>query len=182
MENLENQNVEQDSYKTGSTKPPKSRGGLVAGLLVAVILLAGVSSILGVMNIQLFRMLEEEKEQAFSVAPTQQASVPFNAAQDAFGTPKLGVTVKSISELDQRYFHLPVGVLVSKVNPKGCAASAGIAVGDMILSVSGISVETAEALGQALHDFRAGESVEVEFYRYRTKQLRKVTVILEAEG
>ena len=63
MENLENQNVEQDSYKTGSTKPPKNRGGLVAGLLVAVILLAGVCSILGLMNVQLFRMLQAEKKQ-----------------------------------------------------------------------------------------------------------------------
>jgi predicted metalloprotease with PDZ domain len=182
MENLDNQNVEQDSYKTGSTKPPKSRGGLVAGLLVAVILLAGVSSILGVMNIQLFRMLEEKTELPFSVAPTQQASVPFHAAQDVFGTPKLGVTVEGISELDRRYYHLPVGVLVTQLDPRGCAGKAGIADGDMILSVSGISVETAEALDQALQDFRAGESVEVEFYRYRTKQLQKVTVILEAEG
>lgn len=182
MENLENQNVEQDSYKTGSTKPPKSRGGLAAGLLVAVILLAGVSSILGVMNIQLFRMLEEKTEQAFSVAPTQKASVPFNAAQDVFGTPKLGVTVESISELDQRYFHLPVGVMVTQLDPRGCAGKAGIAAGDMILSVSGISVETAEALEQALQNYQAGESVEVEFYRYRTKQWQKVTVILEAEG
>ena len=182
MENLDNQNMEQDSYKTGSTKPPKSRGGLVAGLLVAVILLAGVSSILGLMNIQLFRMLEEEKEQAFSVVPMQQESVPFNAAKDVFGAPKLGVTVESISELDRRYYHLPVGVMVTQLDPRGCAGKAGIAVDDMILSVSGICVETAEALDQALQDFRAGESVEVEFYRYRTKQWQKVTVILEAEG
>ena len=35
----------QDSYETGSTRPPKSRGGLIALLLVVMILLFGISSL-----------------------------------------------------------------------------------------------------------------------------------------
>ena len=46
-----------DTYQTGSTKPPKSRSGLVAVLLIAVIFLAGLTSILGIMNIHLFSAL-----------------------------------------------------------------------------------------------------------------------------
>lgn len=49
-------------YRTGSTKPPKSHGGLIAILLVAVILLSGIVTVLGVMNIRLFRQLNSIQE------------------------------------------------------------------------------------------------------------------------
>lgn len=44
---------EPDYYKTGSTQPPKSHGGLIAFLLILVIFLGGISSALGLLNIQL---------------------------------------------------------------------------------------------------------------------------------
>lgn len=47
------------TYQTGSTKPPKSRSGLMAFLLVVIILLIGAVTILGVMNIKLFRQLRK---------------------------------------------------------------------------------------------------------------------------
>jgi len=52
---------EQDSYQTGRTRPPKSRGGLIAVLLLAVIFLGGVSSVLGIMNIKLFHRLNNQE-------------------------------------------------------------------------------------------------------------------------
>ena len=57
---------EQDSYKTGSTNPPKKRGGLIAGLCVAVILLLGVISALSVMNIRLFHKLQGKGQHSMS--------------------------------------------------------------------------------------------------------------------
>lgn len=182
MENFGNQNIEQDSYKTGSTKPPKNRGGLVAGLLVTVILLAGVSSILGVMNIQLFRMLQAEKGTPVSFSPNETKVVTNEPTRDATGKPKLGVTVGNISELDQRYFHLPAGVLITEVDAQGCAARAGLAVGDIILAFNGLEVQTAAELDLLLQTCQVGDRVEVEFYRYRTEQQLKTTVILEARG
>ena len=50
-------------YQTGSTRPPKSRGGLVAFLLVLVILLLGAVTLLGVMNIKMFRALQDTEEE-----------------------------------------------------------------------------------------------------------------------
>ncbi len=44
---------DRDSYETGSTRPPKSRSGLIAVLLVLVILLVGVFSAMGILNIRL---------------------------------------------------------------------------------------------------------------------------------
>ena len=59
---------ERDSYETGSTKPPKNRGGLLSVLLVAVILLGSITSALGIMNIRLFRQLNENGENSASVS------------------------------------------------------------------------------------------------------------------
>ena len=59
---------DRDSYETGSTKPPKSRGGLLCVLLVSVILLGGISSALGIMNIRLFRQLNDNEEHSASVS------------------------------------------------------------------------------------------------------------------
>ena len=50
-------------YQTGSTRPKKSKSGLIAVLLAAVILLGGIVTILGFMNIRLFRKLEDSPEQ-----------------------------------------------------------------------------------------------------------------------
>ena len=49
----------QDSweYGTGSTQPPKSRGGLIAALLIAVIFLTGIVTVLGILNIRLVKKM-----------------------------------------------------------------------------------------------------------------------------
>ncbi len=177
MDNLENQNNAQDSYKTGSTKPPKSRGGLVAGLLIAVILLAGVSSILGVMNIHLFRMLEADRGNL--VAFLENMPTEAKTAGDDSGSPMPGLTVSDISELDQRYFGLPAGVLITAAETQGCAAKAGLAAGDIIMSINGSEVLSVQELEQALKDCQEGDRIEVTFYRHRTGKQHKTTVILE---
>ena len=50
-------NREQTTYQTGSTQPPKHSSGIIAFLLGLVIFLCGISTALGLMNIQLFRQL-----------------------------------------------------------------------------------------------------------------------------
>lgn len=46
-------------YRNGSTKPPKNRGGVVAVLLIAVILLCGIVTVLSFLNIRLFKQMKE---------------------------------------------------------------------------------------------------------------------------
>ena len=53
------ENWDPETYRTGSTKPPKSRNGAVAVLLVLVILLCGIVSILGIVNIHLLRRIND---------------------------------------------------------------------------------------------------------------------------
>lgn len=44
---------DRDIYETGSTNPPKQRGGIIAILLMLVIFLVGLSSVLGILNARL---------------------------------------------------------------------------------------------------------------------------------
>lgn len=62
------------TYQTGQTEPPKSKSGLIALLLTVIILLGGVISILGLMNIRLFRQLMGVNDESIAlaeVAPNQ---------------------------------------------------------------------------------------------------------------
>ena len=68
-------------YGNGITEPPKSRGGLVALLLILVIFLCGIIALLGILNVKLFTQLNLQQEQEnISLAimdetdPTQESS------------------------------------------------------------------------------------------------------------
>ena len=51
------QDWERETYRTGATEPPKRRGGLIAALLVVIIALCGIITVLGLVNIRLFRQV-----------------------------------------------------------------------------------------------------------------------------
>ena len=53
-------------YGTGRTEPPKSRGGLFALLLILIIFLCGIITVLGVLNVKLFRQLQIQKKEALA--------------------------------------------------------------------------------------------------------------------
>lgn len=65
---LYNDPWEQDCYETGSTRPPKDRGGAVAVLLVALILLGSLCSALGILNARLLQMIRLQTESAETVS------------------------------------------------------------------------------------------------------------------
>lgn len=76
-------------YNTGRTKPPKSHRGVVALLLIAVILLIGLSTMLGFSSLRLFQQLNEQRTEqtiCFGTAetPTEASSlVTISAVQDS---------------------------------------------------------------------------------------------------
>ena len=50
-------------YGTGNTRPPKNHGGLVAILLIVVIFLSGIISVLSLLNVKLFKELNQMNKQ-----------------------------------------------------------------------------------------------------------------------
>lgn len=76
---------DESQYTTGSTKPPKSHGALVAALCIFCILLVGIVSMLSVMNVRMFQKLREERRdlvvsfdqrQTNSQTKTQEPTLP----------------------------------------------------------------------------------------------------------
>ena len=66
-------------YGTGPTEPPKSRGGLLALMLILIIFLCGIITVLGVLNIRLFQQLQVDrvkKEEEISIAFTAESTRP----------------------------------------------------------------------------------------------------------
>ena len=65
MDDYRNHNTPWDPsiYGTGSTRPPKNHGGIIAVLLVIVIFLGGLVSVLGILNVKLFTQLKELSNQ-----------------------------------------------------------------------------------------------------------------------
>ena len=72
MDHRNHQNIEQPwddgVYGTGPTEPPKNRGGLIALLLILIIFLCGIVTVLGILNVRLFRQLNLQAGDALAIA------------------------------------------------------------------------------------------------------------------
>lgn len=93
-------------YNTGCTTPPKSHRTLIALLLIAVIILIGLSTLLGVSNQRLFQQLNQQKTEPTICYSTAQAEpenssgfVPIDVEQsaDQSGFPALAQQEKALS-------------------------------------------------------------------------------------
>jgi serine protease Do len=73
-------------WQTGSTQPPKNRGGLIALMLIMIIFLCGIITVLGVLNIKLFRELKVQKKNDLSISFTvseTESTVPATVSEEA---------------------------------------------------------------------------------------------------
>lgn len=81
------------------------------------------------------------------------------------GRPSLGIEGETVSEAYQRYYRLPAGVSVTKITPGGAAEKAGLAVGDILLSIGGERITSSDELSAALYSYKAGDTVQLVIYR-----------------
>ena len=164
------------SYGNGSTQPPKSRGGIIAVLLVLVILLGGISGALGILNIRLFSMLEDQDDPKDdlhfdgSSAPgnsfPQQLEEPTVPAEirDALKT-RLGVEGESVSGFYQHYYRLPAGLLITQVLENAPEGVPEFQSGDILVQVGNIRVKSPQEAVAALEDLPAGTPVNLVLFR-----------------
>ena len=95
------------------------------------------------------------------------------------GRPSLGITGDAVSQLEQKLYRLPAGVLVQDVEAGSCADRGGIVAGDVIQYANKTRVESVEELNSLLYSLTAGDTLELTVYRYRTGKQFVVTVTLD---
>ena len=96
------------------------------------------------------------------------------------GRPSLGIRGEEVSDAYQFYYHLPAGYYITEILSGGSAEQAGLATGDIILSLAGQRITDEEDLAQALYAHQSGDRVELIIYRSR--QQYSVTVTLGQMG
>ena len=178
--------LEQEYYGTGSTQPPKDRGGLIAILLVAVILLGGTCSALGIINLHLLRQLAQQQEplgtlNVFDPYASHSCPTDIGESADSIVFTQLDLDGQTVSDFDRRFYQLPQGVLVTDVHHSGAADQAGIHAGDVITKLGDYTIQTQEELAAALENCPVGTAITVEFYRHQTGKTQTTPITLPEE-
>lgn len=97
------------------------------------------------------------------------------------GRPTLGMDCEELSTIYRRYYRLPSGLFINSVDADSPAANAGIARGDMLLSLDGTEVTTLDVLNSILYSHNAGDSVTAIIYRGGKRYQVELT-LAEAKG
>lgn len=92
------------------------------------------------------------------------------------GRPGLGIHWEAVSNLHKNYYELPGGLYINQV----CTEN-GLEVGDILISLNGIPVDTEEKLLRALYACRVGDQVRLEIYRQEQHHSLTVTVVESKE-
>lgn len=162
-QNYEHEPWDSDTYRTGSTQPPKKHGGLIAVLLIAVIALFGIVTILSMINIRLFTADGGKADESLSIdfsdpdatVPTlTQATVPTEA--DDASQPPVTIETSPVSQENytqsdglslQQIYEKTIDSVVSIVctYPNGTSTGTGI-----ILSEDGYIVTNSHVVENAL--------------------------------
>lgn len=81
------------------------------------------------------------------------------------GRPYLGISGESLGLFYQRYYRLPSGLYINAVAEGSAAAQAGIAQGDILISLDGNRITTQNELDTLLYRYNAGDQVTIVIYR-----------------
>lgn len=160
------------AYGTGSTEPPRNNGSLVALLLILVICLAGLVSALGLLNIRLFRALEQQPRSdtaSLSLFEDAQGEAVPELDIAVATAPReynfLGIAGEAVSPFYQRYYHFPAGIYITDVSPSSTAERMGLQPGDVLVSINGISASDPDNLQSQISGYAAGSRMNLVIYR-----------------
>ena len=157
-------------YNTGYTTPPKSHRTFIALLLIAVIILIGLSTLLGVSNLRLFQQLNQQKAEptiCFSTAESVVDSefVPIDveqAANESIGFPALAEQEDTLTLREIYIKCSPSVVSITSESRSGNSSGSGV-----IFSEDGYVVTN-------YHVIESGESYTVLLADDRSQPARLV--------
>ena len=94
------------------------------------------------------------------------------------GKAYMGVIIdERYNSMYSQYYNMPIGAFVKSVEPGSCAESAGIQAGDIITRLGDVEIAGYSDLKQAIKQYSAGDSAELELYR--AGESRTLTVIFD---
>lgn len=166
MKHYESDN--RDTYQTGSTNPPKSHQGIIAVLLILVTVLTSIVTVLGMMNIRLFQLLDEQTKQAVSFEEEEEIAQVDTAPQIAAlqaDVPVLGLTCEEIAGLYRSYHELPNGLYISQVQYDSPAHKADIRAGDVLVAFNGEPIAEEAGFVQAVTELEPGTHLALTIFR-----------------
>lgn len=167
------------TYQTGSTQPPKSRHGLIAFLLILITVLCSVITVLGMMNIQLSKLLKLQNVQPLSYEPQEQIAqvenLPRAASMDV-ELPVLGMTCVEIDNLYRNYHQLPQGLYVTQLEPGSCADLAGLQAGDVLISCDDSPIGKKDTFFQYVEQLDTGSTIRLLVFRDNQQLTIELTI------
>ena len=172
--NKRNQGTEQ--YRTGRTKPPKSYGGLIAFLLILVIFLGGIVSILSMMNIQLFKILQDQNQQNIPML-SRSANDVAPAMEKGISQSVLGFTGQQITDFYEQYYEIPQGIYITDVEEGSDCQLKGLQVGDILTHFNGKRITDSSEFNELLQLTKPGDSAVITIDR--SGEEMQLTVILQ---
>ena len=94
------------------------------------------------------------------------------------GKAYMGVSIdERYNSMYSQYYNMPIGAFVKSVESGSCAESAGIQAGDIITRLGDVEITGYSDLKQAIKQYSAGDSAELELYR--AGESRTLTVIFD---
>ena len=157
-------------YGTGSTQPPKSRGSLIAVLLIAVIFLTGIVTVLGILNVRLVKRLGlplPSRSPGISFSDAETRPLATDPAEELLTADAYGMDLQPVPAsleavaqgpltLQQIYQqNIPSVVSISCRFPGGTSAGTGVVLtADGFLVTNAHVIEDAQEIGVLLTDGR----------------------------
>ena len=180
---MEERNWE-DTYRTGSTHPPKSRGGIFALLLILVIFLCGIVSALSLLNIRMFSTFYNTKKDDVPLS-LEIAHYPEDGAMVGENDPviasnkSIGIVGDAVTPVYQKHFQLPEGLFITYVKDNSVAHAQGIQEGDVLISLDNIPISGEDSLKAFLEARELGDQCSALIYRLDTDEQISVTLEIE---
>ncbi len=97
------------------------------------------------------------------------------------GRPVIGITSRDVNEYMAQRQGWPVGVQVMGVESGSGAAAAGLEQGDIIVKADGKAVTSTSELNNIKDKHKAGETIKLEVYKYRSGTTKSINVKLSEQ-